>query len=86
MSPEMLIAALSPLGVALVRKISEFFNQKVPKVALPILAPLVGLVVNFAMGQLGFDAVTMTAAIGAGLAGVGIREIADQGRKAIPGS
>ena len=82
-APEMLVAALAPVGVALCRKLAELLDRNVPKVALPILAPVLGVVVNLVLGQLGMESLGTTEAVAAGLAGVGVREIADQGARAV---
>jgi hypothetical protein len=69
-----LILAATPLVIALVK----WLAPRVPKVALPIAAPFVGMLVTvIANYSTGNSLSPMTAAL-VGLAGVGVREAYDQ--------
>ena len=83
MAPEILIAVLAPVGVALCRRLAEAIDKNIPKVALPVLAPVLGVVVDLVLAELGMGGIGTTGAAAAGLAGVGVREIADQGSRAV---
>ncbi|MCX8156170.1 MAG: hypothetical protein N3J91_06970 [Verrucomicrobiae bacterium] len=73
---------LIPVVVPVVIAIIKFFLPKLPKAWLPILAPILGALAELvASGS--FDAGTIWGAV-AGSAGVGLREIVDQLKKAAP--
>lgn len=71
----LLIPVVVPMVIALVK----VFLPKLPKVYLPILAPLLGALIDFLAGG-DFGAGTILGAV-AGSAGVGLREILDQAKK-----
>lgn len=73
-----LITVLTPLIVAGIK----LLIPKIPKVALPWIAPAVGVLLDMLSHYtLGAD-MNVWLAAGAGLAGVGLRELADQSKKA----
>lgn len=75
-----LIAAVVPVIVAAFKKLLP----KVPTFLLPLLAPLLGAAGDFLLSLLaGVPATGWKGAL-AGLAGVGVREIVDQTKKALP--
>lgn len=74
--------ALIPAAVPLVIAVVKLLLPRIPKVWLPILAPVLGALADiFIQGAQGgaIQAPWLGAALGA--AGVGLREIADQVRK-----
>ena len=81
MEPEILIAALTPLLIAAIKKLTVILNKNVPTFLLPAIAPILGVAVDFALSALGVASAGLASAAGAGLAGIGVREIADQARK-----
>lgn len=75
-----LIAALVPVIVAAFKTLLP----KVPTFLLPLLAPILGAAGDLLLGLLaGVPATGWKGAL-AGLAGVGVREIVDQTKKALP--
>lgn len=75
-----LIAVLVPIVVAAVKKMLP----KVPSWALPLLAPIIGAAGDAILAVLAGIPMTGWQGALAGLAGVGVREIVDQTKKAIP--
>jgi hypothetical protein len=76
----LLITVLVPLLIAVAKKL---FPQ-IPSAALPVFAPVLGAVLELGLSRLGLDGGgTLTGAV-AGGAGVGVREMYDQGCKAVP--
>jgi hypothetical protein len=73
---ESLIVVLTPLVIALLKKLSTWAEQEIPARFLPLLAPAVGLVVDAVMRIAGLDSPGVAGAAMAGLAGVGLREAA----------
>jgi hypothetical protein len=75
-----LIAVLVPIAVAAFKKLLP----SVPSWALPLLAPVLGAAGDLLLGLLA--GVPSNGAVGAlaGLAGVGVREVVDQAKKALP--
>ena len=74
-----LIAALVPLVVAFIRRMLP----SIPKSLLPILAAVVGPVVDQLLALIPtMNAIGWQAAL-LGLAGVGVREVFDQSKKAL---
>lgn len=72
------LAALIPFAVPLVIAVIKGIVPKIPKVALPILAPIAGAGLDIALHlATGVSPGTITGAL-LGAAGVGIREIVDQ--------
>jgi ABC-type thiamin/hydroxymethylpyrimidine transport system permease subunit len=70
-----IIPILVPIFIA----VAKFFIPKIPSVAIPIIAPIMGALVDWlTTGTFGQG--TIMGAI-AGSAGVGLREIVDQLRK-----
>jgi ethanolamine transporter EutH len=75
-----LLAVLVPLAMAGIKRLIP----KLPKFLLPILAPVVGAGLDALGGWIAGISVGSSLAAGMlGLAGVGIREIADQSKKAL---
>ena len=72
--PKVLVL-LSPVLVSLVKKVTD----SLPKWSLPVISTVCGVVLSALAGG---DLATGAAA---GLAGVGVREILDQGKKAVSG-
>jgi hypothetical protein len=75
-----LIAVLVPIVVAAVKKMLP----KVPSWALPLLAPIIGAAGDAILAVLAGIPMTGWQGALAGLAGVGVREIVDQTKKALP--
>lgn len=74
-----LIAVLVPLIVSLIRRLIP----KLPKWSLPILAAVAGPVTDQLLALIAStEAIGWQAAV-LGLAGVGVREVVDQSRKAL---
>ena len=83
----LLIPLLTPALIA----IMKWAVPKIPKVALPIAAPVIGALADIALhysGILGASSIELTAAIGAALGtmGIGLREIYDQAKRLLSGS
>jgi hypothetical protein len=75
-----LIAVVVPIIIAAFKGLLP----RIPTWALPLLAPVLGAGGDVAIGLLaGVDSSGLAGAL-AGLAGVGVREVVDQARKALP--
>jgi hypothetical protein len=75
-----LIAVLVPIVIAAFKALIP----RIPTWALPLIAPLLGAGGDVAIGVLaGVESSGLAGAL-AGLAGVGVREVVDQARKALP--
>lgn len=73
----LLITVLVPLLLAAAKKLFP----ELPGTVLPVLAPVLGAALEFALSRLGLDGGgTLTGAV-AGGAGVGLREVVDQSKK-----
>jgi hypothetical protein len=75
-----LIAVAVPLAVAALKKLLP----SVPSWALPLLAPILGAAGDAVLALLAGVPVTGWQGALAGLAGVGVREVVDQAKKALP--
>jgi hypothetical protein len=75
-----LIAVLVPIIIAAFKNLLP----KVPSWALPLLAPILGAAGDAVLALLAGVPVTGWQGALAGLAGVGVREVVDQAKKAIP--
>ncbi len=74
-----LITGLTPAVIQLVR----YAVPRIPKVALPVLAPIIGGLVQAGLTLLpGLEDQGVVVGALAGMAGTGLREILDQVRKA----
>jgi hypothetical protein len=69
-----------PMLIALVKKVLP----QVPSWALPIIAPLLGVALEVINSLATTQAANFWAAAALGLAGIGVREVADQVKKAVP--
>lgn len=78
----LLIAVVVPLLIAGLKKLFP----KIPGAVLPVLAPVLGGLIEAIVTSLGHDAGGLVTGAVAGSAGVGLREIADQNRKRLPGA
>ncbi len=77
--------ALIPLIVPVAIMLLKTFLPKLPTVALPILAPILGAGADIALHFAGVPSVGAVWGAVLGSAGVGLREIADQLKQAIAG-
>lgn len=77
------LLALIPVIVPAILAVAKFFIPHLPKVSLPILAIVLGAAAEFALSHT-VGANTVLGAI-LGSAGVGLRELVDQLRKASSG-
>lgn len=73
------ISGLTPLVIAAIKKVVP----TVPKVALPCIAPFVGLLSALTMNALVGSHLSMIDGASLGMIGVFLREIVDQVRKAV---
>lgn len=81
-TPSLLIAVLVPLVIAGLKKAFP----KIPGALLPVLAPVLGGLIEAVVTALGHDGGGVVAGAVAGAAGTGVREIVDQNRKRLPGA
>lgn len=81
-----LLITLIPLLVPLVIAIFKYFLPDVPTVVLPILAPIIGALIDFVASKATGAASNPLLSAALGSAGVGLREIYDQVRAKMPGS
>lgn len=75
--------AIIPLVVPLVIGLLKTWLPNLPKVVLPILAPILGALADIGLHFAGAPTVGPIWGAALGTAGVGLREIADQLRKTI---
>lgn len=75
-----LLAALVPAVIALFKKIVP----DIPSWAIPLMAPVLGFGGDFLLSLLSHVPATGWKGALAGLAGVGVREIVDQAKQALP--
>lgn len=73
--------ALIPLVVPVLLAVLRVLAPKIPKVLLPILAPLLGAGADIALHYAGVSTMGVVWGAVLGSAGVGLRELADQIRK-----
>lgn len=81
-APALLIAVLVPLLIAGLKKLFP----KIPGALLPVLAPVLGGIIEAIITGLGHDGGGVVTGAVAGAAGTGVREIVDQNRKRLPGA
>lgn len=75
-----IIAVLVPIVIAAFKRVIP----DIPKWLLPIMATALGPVFDLGIGMLSGAEFNGVAAVLAGLAGVGLRELKDQAQKALP--
>lgn len=75
LSDPRVLALFAPVLVAMVKKATD----KLPSWSLPVLSTVLGAIMSALSGG------DLVAGAAAGLAGVGIREVVDQGKKAVNG-
>lgn len=75
-----IIAVLVPIVIAAFKKVIP----DIPKWLLPIIATALGPLFDLGIGLLAGSEFNGVAAVLAGLAGVGLRELKDQATKALP--
>lgn len=78
-----LVPVLIPVLVPVVIALLKWAVGRMPKWLLPILAPLLGAAADIASSYATGTALGPVWAAALGLAGVGLREIVDQARKAV---
>lgn len=78
-----LLAVVVPLIIAVFKAKIPWLTEKAPW-ALPLLAPVIGAAGDFLLGLLAGVPSTGLGGALAGLAGVGVREVVDQAKKALP--
>lgn len=76
-----LIAVVVPLAIGAFKKLIP----SIPTMFLPIIAPVLGALLDLGLAYLASIPATGLAGALAGLAGVGVREIKDQATKALKG-
>lgn len=72
-----LIPVLTPLVIAVLKKAVA----SLPPIALPILAPIIGVLIEAVAQAFGVSSVGATGGALLGLSGVGVREVVDQVKK-----
>ena len=72
----LLIPVIVPVIIALLKMLVTYFGSKIPKIWIPIMAPILGAAVGLLLDHT-WGTGTIMAAV-AGSAGVGLREIVDQ--------
>jgi len=82
-SPISPLAALIPLVVPVVIALLKAFQPKIPSMALPIIAPLLGAVADIVLHYAGISTLGPLWGMVLGSAGVGLRELQDQLKQTI---
>lgn len=76
-----LLLIVIPLGVPIIVAIGKFFIPKLPSWTLPIIAPSLGILIDYITARVTAGTFSPVTAALLGSAGVGIREIVDQMRQ-----
>lgn len=82
-SPVSPFTALIPLVVPVVIALLKAFLPKIPSVALPIIAPVIGAVADIALHYAGVSTLGPLWGMVLGSAGVGLRELQDQLKRTV---
>lgn len=85
LTPEIMQAAITIVTPVIIAGVKALVPRIKP-VYLPIAAPIVGFLLSVVANFAGAPEVHPALALGLGLAGVGLREAADQLKKAVPAS
>jgi len=73
---QILIATLTPIVIAMFKRLAAYMEKAIPSSILPLIAPLLGVLATYVLPLVGLPAVDPATGATLGLAGVGVREAA----------